>query len=210
MFSFIFSGRQLKLVSKKLEANHFLGYPSLKTLNASGRFPSPQTKKLIQKDKKLKVIKPAASASSKKLTDKSINEERKKEENNTLQLLEPKCMTCGKKFSNTSNLKRHVSSSHVGINIKCKICGIPFNRLYSLQLHLRNRHNQEETIMCEKCPNKKFGDHKSLFEHICKCHPKDHPCRHCGSTYTQAKYLVRHMKEKHKNEQLKISYAIFT
>ena len=52
------------------------------------------------------------------------------------------CSICGKSFTDSSNLTRHVKSIHEGISHECPICKKTFKRKYVLTKHIKT-HKKE-------------------------------------------------------------------
>ena len=81
-----------------------------------------------------------------------------------------RCISCGKSFSQSQNLKRHINLVHKGQKeCKCETCG----KFFALTQHLKR--------------------------HILTVHEghKDYKCDFCGKTFTQGEGLKRHVNKIH-------------
>ena len=77
------------------------------------------------------------------------------------------CPQCGKKFSKTSNLNRHMISHNGGKPFKCQVCNAKFKRSDYLADHCRREHEKLVNKICKKC-NEGFATRTQLFHHKCK------------------------------------------
>ena len=88
-----------------------------------------------------------------------------------------RCISCGKSFSQSQNLKRHINLVHKGQKeCKCETCG----KFFALTQHLKR--------------------------HILTVHEghKDYKCDFCGKTFTQGEGLKRHVNKIH-SENLNVT-----
>ena len=93
-----------------------------------------------------------------------------------------KCDFCGKSFTVSANLKRHISIVHKDINVPnnetkrrkrkkdvkecfCKICGKSFRGIGNLRTHMRSVHEGKKNHICPNC-GKGFFKNAYLMEHI--------------------------------------------
>ena len=85
-----------------------------------------------------------------------------------------KCIICGKTFSLTGGLKRHIKTAHEG----------------------RRRYHR-----CDHC-GKSFSEFSNLKKHIKFVHEgqKDHKCEHCGKSFSEFSYLKKHIKTIHEGQ----------
>ncbi|XP_073819551.1 uncharacterized protein [Musca autumnalis] len=95
------------------------------------------------------------------------------------------CPQCDKIFNNTKMLKRHLRNTHVPEDQKssCPLCGAKFSRAYNMYHHMRNQHGPESV--------------KSILP------PKEgaFKCDKCPRRYTQNKYLKRHVRLNHNDNE---------
>ncbi len=99
------------------------------------------------------------------------------------------CSHCGKIFSRTSTLNRHVCDVHKIIpgNVLCSHCGKTFSKTSSLNRHIRNVHkikyymrwsrsqnDSNTSTSCGEC-GKKFASRKHVRHHMKHSHPDKLP-----------------------------------
>merc|ERR1711951_284177 len=53
-----------------------------------------------------------------------------------------KCNKCEKQFSVRSNMKRHIRSTHEGINYPCNICNQAFTSKFNVDRHIKTSHEE--------------------------------------------------------------------
>ena len=81
-----------------------------------------------------------------------------------------KCETCGKAYTSTYKLKRHINSVHEGLkNHNCETCGKDFNLKSTLRRHIRNVHEGLKNHKCDLCVNA-FTCKADLKAHIANVH----------------------------------------
>ena len=98
-----------------------------------------------------------------------LGEDESDDEGNTLN-----CKICGKRFTRTENLKRHVETVHAEKikSIKCDICGASFTRFDNLKEHNDRAHIKETgKFSCKYCM-KKFDRKFNQTRHEERCKSK--------------------------------------
>ena len=80
-----------------------------------------------------------------------------------------KCHICGKEFSDTTRMKRHLLSHSDKKPFKCNLCGWGFHQKTNMERHLASHTNEGE----------------------------GHPCSYCNSWFTTKSVLSLHIREAH-------------
>jgi len=109
------------------------------------------------------------------------------------------CESCGKSFSNTSNLKKHIRKVHEGHRAyKCESCGKSFFQKGDLKRHIHTVHEGHRDFKCESC-GKSFSIAQGLSLHISTIHggEGDYKCQICDKSFTQSIYLKQHLVRYH-------------
>ncbi|XP_059205881.1 gastrula zinc finger protein XlCGF57.1-like [Centropristis striata] len=103
------------------------------------------------------------------------------------------CSECGKRFSNKSNMNRHMVS-HAGEKpFSCSVCKKTFTRSGDLKVHMR-LHTGEKPFSCAFC-KKTFTQSGTLKAHM-RLHTGERPfsCSVCKKTFTRSGHLKQHMR----------------
>ncbi|KAM9322598.1 uncharacterized protein KZ484_020755 isoform 2-T2 [Pholidichthys leucotaenia] len=103
------------------------------------------------------------------------------------------CGTCGKSFTDFSDLLHHSKSHPGGEPFSCELCGRGFFRWDHFMSHMRG-HTGEKPFPCRIC-GKHFRQHCHLLRHM-RIHTGEIvcSCEICGKAFSRKDKLLRHMK----------------
>ncbi|XP_055389144.1 zinc finger protein 852-like [Condylostylus longicornis] len=114
-----------------------------------------------------------------------------------------KCETCGKRFSNNSNLlehrKLHWPAEKKEANFfKCPHCDARYPRKGKMLIHVRTKHLKERPFVCQIC-NKEFSSNHHLVRHKRNIHDKNEStCPICQKQFASSR-IEEHIKNHEKN-----------
>ncbi|CAH1117394.1 unnamed protein product [Phaedon cochleariae] len=102
------------------------------------------------------------------------------------------CSACGKKFSKSAHLNRHMRNTHISEKqYKCTMCDKAFHRAEQLKNHM-NGHTGMKPHVCDTC-FKGFNQISNLKDHM-RTHNGEKPflCSTCGKGFNQLGNLRQH------------------
>ncbi|XP_010886959.2 zinc finger protein 665 isoform X1 [Esox lucius] len=180
----------------------------------AGRSPSQRLKNLRVKSSRMSMAKMKANslkqrhASNKEKIHSSSTDTADVEEEDVEAEARYSCTECLRSYSNAESLKAHQCvPAGVATPYTCSTCGATFKRHTTLKKHTLNKHpKQHQSHCCTHCGrffSQAGGLQRHLEAEVCKdvqLSSEAYPCSYCQFSFTEERYLQKHIKRHHPNE----------